>query len=320
MDEVKAPDSPRQDGETATEKPGSTGAGRSSGSLRTYDQLNAPGTANGLVRQLTEELQKDRVEIPGFPDVAMRLNRALRAEETDVREIVSLINSEPGLVSRLLQIANSVAFNASGRAIGDLKMAVSRLGFKNVWSAASSYSIRQLQQHEWLKPIRPWLAEIWLSSNHVAAICIVVAKRFGQLADEAMVAGLLHRIGELYLLTHAQKRGIEIQNNENWERMMASWQPTIGEQIIGKWGVPNHVAVAVGRQDAIANDDTGDLTPFAALLSAAKLYNRVREHQGTEEAAAAGELLQDLELWGQPFLKLVAEGHDEIEAIRKDIS
>ncbi len=296
------------------------GAGRSSTRLSTWRQPLPQGAAAGLIQSLQQELESGQAQIPGFPDVAMRLNRALRAEHTEIREIVALINSEPGLVSRLLQIANSAAFNRSGKPVGDLKAAVSRLGFKNVWSAASSYSIRQLQQLDWLKPLRPWLAEIWLSSNHVAAICIVVARRFGQLADEAMVTGLLHRVGELYLLTHAQKRGIDIQQNGHWDTVMRQWQPTIGEQIISKWGLPIHVAASVGRQDAIANGDLGELPPFAAMLSAAKLYNDVRDRQSSEEAAEARQLLEGVELWGQPFLKLVADGHEQIEAIRRDIS
>lgn len=306
--------------DTQPAMPGHTGARATTGSLRTDRQPPAPGTANGLVQALTEDLQRDVVQIPGFPDVAQRLNRALRAEGTSVKEIVALINSEPGLVSRLLQLANSVAFNPTGRPVGDLKAAVSRLGFRTVWSAASGYAIRQLQQHEWLRPIRPWLAEIWLSSNHVAAICIVLGRQFRQLADEAMVAGLLHRVGELYLLTHAQKRGLDIQGDPNWERIVATWQATIGQQIISRWGLPDHVAAAVGRQDAVANGDLGELTPFATLLSAAKLYNRVRDRQGGDEAAEARALLGELTLWGQPFLKLVADGHEQIEAIRRDIS
>ncbi|RMF98411.1 MAG: HDOD domain-containing protein [Gammaproteobacteria bacterium] len=297
-----------------------TSAGRSSTRLSTYRQPVRPGAAAGLIQSLQGELESGRVEIPGFPDVAMRLNRALRAEDTEIREIVALINSEPGLVSRLLQIANSVAFNRSGKPVGDLKAAVSRLGFKNVWSAASSYSIRQLQQLDWLKPLRPWLAEVWLSSNHVAAICIVVARQFGQLADEAMVTGLLHRVGELYLLTHAHKRGVDVQRDQDWETVLRQWQPTIGEQIVSQWGLPIHISAAVGRQDAVANDDLSDLPPFAAMLSAAKLYNQVRDLQAGEEAAEAKELLAAVELWGQPFLKLVADGHEQIEAIRREIS
>ena len=277
-------------------------------------------TTSGLIEALSKDLSSGKLEIPGFPDIAMRLNRALRSEDASMKEIVALINSEPGLVSRLLQVSNSAAFNASGRSIADLKTAVGRLGFKIVMSAASSYSIRQMEQHEWLQPVRPWLAEIWWSSNAVAAICFVVGKKLGRLGDEAMVAGLLHRVGDLYLVTQAQKRNIDIQNDPTWDKVMAKWGSTTASEMLLQWGLPAHIADAVGRQDDVANGDIADLTSFAALLSAAKLYNSsVRDQQATDQASEAVALLETVNLWGHPFLKAVEGSKEQIEAIRTAI-
>lgn len=296
------------------------GAGRSGSSFANYRVETPPGAAEGLLRELGDDLAGGAVEIPGFPEIAMRINRALHEPDTSVADVVRLINSEPGLVSRILRLANAAIFNPGGRAIGDLKTAVSRVGFRNVWSVANSYSMQQLQRHEWLAPLRPWLAEVWLSSNAVAATCTVVSRRFRQLADEALVAGLLHRVGELYLLTHAQRRGIDLQSERGWDDVISKWQASVGEQIARSWSLPEHVAGAIGRQDAVANADLADLPPFAALLSGAKLYDRVRDRQGTAEASEAAELLGELRLWGSPFLGLVAEGAQEIEALRRQIS
>ena len=94
--------------------------------------------ASGFVESLAKDLRSRQLEIPGFPDIAMRLNQALRDEDASIKEIVSLINSEPALVSRLIRLANSAAFNASNQVIADLKAAVTRLGFRIVWSAATS--------------------------------------------------------------------------------------------------------------------------------------------------------------------------------------
>jgi HD-like signal output (HDOD) protein len=279
-----------------------------------------PITAIGFVDTLTKDLNNQNLEIPGFPDIAMRLNRALQDENVPVKEIVSLINSEPALVSRLIQLANSAAFNASNQGVADLKAAVGRLGFKIVWGAAASYSIRQLQQHEWLRPVRPWLAEIWLNSNAVAAICFVVAKKTKILrADEAMVAGLLHRVGELYLLTYSQRRGIDIQNDPACDTVVTKWHATIAREILRRWGLPSHVTDAVDSQDALPDTNPADLSPFATLMSAAKLYNAVRDQQGSQLAAEAAAALETTELWGEPFLQIVADCHDDIEAMRSSM-
>ena len=90
----------------------------------------AEAKLGGLVSTLNRDLRSGELEIPGFPDVAIRLNRALGDENIAIADVVALINSEPGLVSRLLKIANSSAFTTTGKNIADLQSAVNRLGFK----------------------------------------------------------------------------------------------------------------------------------------------------------------------------------------------
>jgi len=274
----------------------------------------------GLLTTLDKDLTAGKLEIPGFPDIALRLHEALRQEETPAHEIVALINSEPGLVSRLLRISNTAAFNTSGKVIADLQAAVARLGFKVVLSAAHSYSLQQMEKQDSLRPIRPWLAEIWLSSNAVAAICYVVAKRVGHLSNEAMVAGLLHRLGELYLLVQAVKRDVDIQNDPEWDAIVTKWHATIGGRILHQWKLPDYIADAVSMQDSLGLPDIDELNPFSALLAAAKLYNGVRDQQAGEKAAEAAALLEPIEVWGCSFLRLVADCHDEIKAIRTAIA
>ena len=284
----------------------------------------AGNTKSRNIRGLLETLDKDMaagtLDIPGFPDVALRLHEALRKEDTPTREIVALINSEPGLVSRLLRISNTAAFNTSGIIIADLQTAVARLGYKVVLSAAHSYALQQMEQQESLQPIRPWLAEIWLTSNAVAAICYVVAKHVGHLSNEAMVAGLLHRIGDLYLLVQAVKRDVDIQDDTEWDAIVVKWHATIGGEILNQWKLPDYIADAVAMQDALGLPDADELKPFAALLAAAKLYNGVRDQQAGKQAAEAAALLEPIEVWGCSFLQLVAEHHDEIESVRTAIA
>ena len=277
-------------------------------------------STTGIVAELSKELE-GKIELPAFPDIAIRLNRALRDENAEIREIVALINSEPALVSSLLKLANSAAFNTRGIQISDIRTAVARLGFNLVWSAASSFAMRQMQQQDWLQPIRPWLAEIWLTSNGVAAICFVLAKKLKVIsADEALTVGLFHRLGDLWLLTCAQKKGVDLHNDPRWDEYVAERSPSIAARIVRQWGLPDHVADAIEGQDAISSQAADDITPYISLLSAAKLYNSIRNHQGTDQAAEAQAKLEETRLWGVSFLKLVADCHDDIEAMRQAIA
>src|SRR3954469_12380340 len=162
--------------------------------------LTMPATANSgrpsdvarLVEALTVELAGEKIDLPSFPDVATRVRRALTNDQVDVEQVVRIISAEPALAARLLQLANSVALNPSGKRISDLRTAVSRIGFNMARSAAIAFAMSQLRRAEAYKGVGEALADLWEQSAHVAAMCHVVAKRFSQVnADTAMLAGLL---------------------------------------------------------------------------------------------------------------------------------
>jgi heat shock protein HtpX len=81
------------------------------------------------------------------------------------------------IAARLVQLANSAAFNKSGREVSDLRAGINALGFTLVRSQATAFAMRQMEQLEWLRPIRPVLADIWKASKRV--IDAAVAKAYG---------------------------------------------------------------------------------------------------------------------------------------------
>lgn len=94
------------------------------------------GGAFEFVQALARELSSGRIELPSFPDVAIRVQRALADENVRPDTIVRLIGSEPALAAWVLRMSNSAAMNVSGRQVNDLRTAITRLGFNVVRSAA----------------------------------------------------------------------------------------------------------------------------------------------------------------------------------------
>lgn len=81
---------------------------------------------------------------------------------------------------------------------------MNRLGFNLVRTVSTAFALRQLSRDSSLGAIRPDLEQVWKTSNMIASICFAAAKQaFGRQPDAAMVAGLLHSIGRLYILMHA---------------------------------------------------------------------------------------------------------------------
>jgi HD-like signal output (HDOD) protein len=281
-------------------------------------ELNA--AAFKFVQNMAEDLGKDDLELPGFPDSVARLHQDLADESKGVKDIVERVSTEPALAARLIQLANSAAFNTTGREVGEPRAAVTQLGFNIVRSTATAYAMRQIEQQEWLQPVRPELAKIWRRSNGVAAICHVLGDEIdGLRADEALAAGLFHQLGNLYLLTRAHGEGLDIAGNPNWEQTTRSWHPTIARAFMESWGMPDYLGEAVENQDGIAAGDNENLTLYTRLLSCAKLYDSLKE-ASNGVATKIEAILEPVQLSGLSFLELARDRADRIADVRATIS
>jgi len=83
----------------------------------------APQTAStaafDFVRTLAAELSVGNVDLPSFPEIAVRVRRVLSDPKSSVEQVVRVVGSEPALAARLLRISNSASLNRSGRAVTD---------------------------------------------------------------------------------------------------------------------------------------------------------------------------------------------------------
>lgn len=151
----------------------------------------AGSVAFEFVKALAADVSAGRVEIPSFPDVAVRVRQALAEDDVTAAMMSRVITAEPALSARILHLANSAALNPGRKPITSLQSAVSRVGFNVVRLAAISFAIAQVRQNAELKGLQSQLDELWESSTTTAATAFAIARRLkiGN-ADEALLAGL----------------------------------------------------------------------------------------------------------------------------------
>src|SRR5450631_1937295 len=101
----------------------------------------SPNIAFEFVRSLAGELTAGKVDLPSFPEIAIRVRRILSDPKSTGDQVVRVVGSEPALAARLMRIANSASLNRSGRQVGDLRTAINRIGYNMVRSAAISFSV-----------------------------------------------------------------------------------------------------------------------------------------------------------------------------------
>jgi HD-like signal output (HDOD) protein len=223
-----------------------------------------------FVERLAQDLRDERLELPAFPEAVIRIQRVLQSPDTRTDDVVRILSSEPALAARLLRMANSAEFRRSDQNITDLKNAVARMGFNMVRSVAVAFAMRQLRRKDTYSPTaQRELEHAWDESLDASAACFVIARRFTRLnPDQALLTGLLHVLGRLYIVMRA-KDAAELGDTEMRE-IIDGWHASIGKAILETWGLPEELQHAVERQDEYTVEQDG-IVSMTDVLIAAKL-------------------------------------------------
>ena len=201
-----------------------------------------------FLRNLATELSKGTVNLPCFPDVVLRIRKALADPDARLNETVKIVGTEPRLAARLLQAANSATFNPSGKPLTDLRAAITRLGQRLVQSSAMAFAVQQLRLAPALRSIAKPLNAIWEESISVASICQVIARRTKISPDEAFLTGLLHGIGRLYIMVRAVGKSGNLLADESFMDTVEGWHPAIGKSVLENWGFDPAMSEALANQ------------------------------------------------------------------------
>jgi HD-like signal output (HDOD) protein len=201
-----------------------------------------------FLMKLAADLARGPVDLPCFPNVVPRIRDALRDPKTSAEETLRLVGTEPRLAARLIQTANSVAFNPAGTPVTELRTAITRLGHRLVEGAAMSFAIQQMKDEPELRSISKELIALWNKSLSVASISQVVARRTKVRPEEAFLTGLLHGIGHLYVMARAAGEPDSLRLDLERAETIASWHPSIGKAILENWRIGEAMAESVGDQ------------------------------------------------------------------------
>jgi HD-like signal output (HDOD) protein len=209
-----------------------------------------------FVRSLAAELSSGKIDLPSFPEIATRVRQVLQDPKSSIDQVVRLVGSEPALAARLMRVSNASAFNRSGKQVTDLRTAINRIGYSMVRSAAMAFAMSQLRRGAKLERLQSRLDQLWQNSTQVAALAYVLARTSSKVnPDEALLAGMMHGIGKLYIMTRAAQHPELFVDNETLDEICGSWHASIGKAILENWEFSDLMANAVGDQDDFSRED-----------------------------------------------------------------
>jgi HD-like signal output (HDOD) protein len=237
-------------------------------------QGNIAGPSNkaafAFVQSLALEMSAGKIEIPSFPDVAVRVRKVLADENCSAAQIARVVSAEPAMAAKLLQMANSAALNPNGNKITELKSAIARIGLSNVRSASLAYAMDQIKNAKELAPLRKPLHDLWERSVRVAAMSYVVARSWSKVnADQAMLAGLMHGMGRVYILTRAVKHPDLFNDPTTYQQIVRDWNAQVAKAVLESWEISQDIISAVEHYEVLDRAGTGevDLTDVLTIAN-----------------------------------------------------
>ncbi len=281
------------------------------------NQTTTDTQAFAFVQQLAAELSKGKVELPSFPDIALRVRKVLSDENVTQDMVVRVVGSEPALAARLMQIGNSAALNFSGKPITELRTAISRMGFNMVRSAAIAFAMSQLKKQDALKGLEKPLDDLWRRSASVAAMSHAVARRYSKVnPDTALLGGLLHGIGQLYILTRSAQHPGLFANQAAYSSIVRDWHSAIAKALLENWEMADEVVEAVSNYEDLERENSGpvdltDVITVGYLLAAFKDHPETIELNMHDVAAC-----KRMQIDRAAYEQLIDESEHEIDALR----
>ncbi|HWX31366.1 MAG TPA: HDOD domain-containing protein [Steroidobacteraceae bacterium] len=281
--------------------------------------MTSQGTSNvafDFIRTLAAELSGGNVDLPSFPEIAVRIRRVLSDANSSIEQVVRVVGSEPALAARLLRISNSASLNRSGKTVTDLRTAINRIGYNMVRSASISFSMAQIRNSNKLAGLGHRLNELWERSTLVAALAFVLARTCTKVnPDEAMLTGMMHGIGELYVLTRAVDHPELFASDATLNDIIGEWHASIGKAILENWNFSESMAKAVGEQADFSRTDDGppDLSDVIAI--SILMASHVADIPGLEIAMRNLGAAKRLRLDGGKVAAAMRESAAEVTAL-----
>jgi HD-like signal output (HDOD) protein len=227
--------------------------------------------------------------LPSAPNTYWELTMAAERPEVSLAEIAAIIERDPAMTLKVLQLVNSAYFGAA-RHVSTVQQAVGRLGLELLKALTLSvhafdtlkgppckgFSIDALQQHSFLTAR---LAKQLLSDPALGA--------------EAFATAVLHDVGQLVLAVGATERFEHVLADQRASQrplyeveveQLGATHGEVGAYLLGSWGLPINMVETVAYHHMPSNASSACQRVLAAVHVADALVD-----QGVYKGASAGQ-------------------------------
>lgn len=226
-----------------------------------------------------QELLANNAALPSIPQIVASLLRELDREEPDLRAISQLINTEPVLATRLLQLANSAQFQLSSQ-VGSVSEALALAGLDQIRTLATTAAIagafKKVQGID--------MHQFWSFSLNVSKLARTFAGMARQNRSTAFTTGLIHATGELVMhlgmpeemaQLNRQVAPLGLERAQAEQALLGFTYCDVGAEFARQWQFPTAIVTALAHQSHLLGLE--NTTPLGAILYVSSWRARAQE-------------------------------------------
>jgi len=207
-----------------------------------------PDTDLALIQRIIADAKSGRLQLPSLPDLAFKVRTAVNDPRRSIADIARLIQFDPALAARLIQIANSPLYRGTKK-FDNCHSAITRMGIPSARNLVVSFTLRNVFQAG-TPALRERLQRIWQHSCRVAAISSVLARLTPGLdPDRALLAGLVHDIGILPLLHYLETMQMPLEP-ARLDSMIGRLRGALGTFVLKTWQFEDDIAGIPAQAEA----------------------------------------------------------------------
>jgi len=221
----------------------------------------------GSPTELRKKLYRAADKLRPLSSGATALINKLARRDPEVPELIALIERDPLLAPRVLQLVNSAAFGRVAP-IASIKHAVAFLGPATLRRHALGWTIRCLFNHMPCQATEMWsMTRLIMHSEATAMFADILCDHLAAENSEAIyIAGLIHDIGKLLIASVAPDQVDEIYGfqrltgqpiTESEREMLATDHAELSGRAAERWLLPEAVQDAVRRHHTPATRAAG---------------------------------------------------------------
>lgn len=189
--------------------------------------------------------------LPAMPQILVKLLDLCLRDDAGMNQLASLISQDAGMTAKILSVVNSSAYPHNNLAL-DLSQSLNTLGTDMIKTLVINASIFQTFDHL-SRSSGADLRAYWVHSLKTAIIARDLAKKMTYArSEEAYLAGLLHDVGRLALLSVAPREyaaTFMAQDDESLCQAEASQMglvhADVGAWLIEQWNLDSFLADSV---------------------------------------------------------------------------